>query len=342
MSAEPSFQSLAEMALHDPALVGMQALVVKELLHDEILYILERGSWLNDLVFQGGTALRLWYGAPRLSEDLGFSGGRDFSVERLDGLAAVLEKDLAQRCGVRVSVKPPKSVSLHRASEGVGVSSWRIDIETQPGRRDLPKQKIKLDIDNAPTYTGDLREIAQPYDVLGDLGMLVHAQNREEILANKLVAFSTSAATRNRPRYRDVWDMRWLVANGTEVRADLVRAKMRDHHTVRSWMGAAASKSVEIVLSAAFSAEMRRFLLPETANHTLDNPRYMDFLARETERLVRMADDCLPGKNLSDPANGLEDPNRGQEADTVAAAGPASALEEPTRLYETKGDISPK
>ena len=293
MSAKRPFQELAEIALRNPALAGMRTIVEKELLHYELLHALDRGGWLNGLAFQGGTALRLCHGAPRLSEDLDFSGGSDFSAGRMEGLAASLKSELAG-LGVGVGVKLPKSIALHHASsKGVGVSTWRIDIETQPGRRDLPKQKIKLDIDNAPTYTGEWREIAQNYGVLRDLQLLVYVQSREEILANKLVAFPTSVATRNRPRHRDIWDMRWLAGNGTEVRGDLVRAKMCDHRADQSWMEAAAAKAGAIVQSPAFISEMRRFLLPETAKRTLDDAQYMEFLAAETERLIRGSLRCL-------------------------------------------------
>ncbi len=309
MSAGHAFQELAEIALRDPALAGMRTIVEKELLHYDLLRILDRGDWLNGLAFQGGTALRLCYGAPRLSEDLDFSGGREFTAERMDGVAAFLKKELAD-VGIGVEVKPPKSVAPRRVSQGVGVSTWRIDVETEPGRRGLPKQKIKLDIDNAPTYTGEWRELAQNYGVLRDLRMLVYVQSREEILANKLVAFPTSVATRNRPRYRDVWDMRWLVSNGTVLHTGLVRAKMEDHRAHRAWMEAAAAKAVGIVRSAKFTAEMRRFLLPDTAKSTLDDVRYMDFLARETSRLIQEADECLTETELPTEGENTREPPR--------------------------------
>ena len=287
-------QELAGIALRDPALAGMQSIVEKELLHYELLRVLDRGGWLDGLAFQGGTALRLCHGAPRLSEDLDFSGGREFTAERMEGLAAYLKREFAG-LGLGVEVRAPKSLALHRPSGGVGVSTWRIDIEMQPGRRGVPKQRIKLDIDDSPAYTGEWREIARNYGVLRDLGMLVFVQSREEILANKLVAFPASVAARNRPRYRDVWDMRWLEGHGTELRAGLVGAKMEDHCADRSWMAAAAAGAGGIVRSPEFTAEMRRFLLPETAKRTLDDPRYMEFLARETGRLLRDADSCLAG-----------------------------------------------
>lgn len=100
------------------------------------------------------------------------------------------------------------------------------------------------------------------------------------------MAFPASVATRNRPRYRDVWDMRWLRSNGTEIRAAIVWAKMRDHRVPSSWLENAAGRAEEIVRSPAFRAELRRFVSRDAAAETLDNRRYMDFLAQETERLL--------------------------------------------------------
>lgn len=154
---------------------------------------------------------------------------------RMTGLAAALDRDLAAK-GLNAAVKPPKRIADQYPSGGVGVSTWRIDIETQLGRQNMPKQKIRLDVDNATSRTRELREVARNYDVLHDLGTLVHVQSREEILAGKLVAFSSSVVNRNRPRHRDIWDIRWLAGNGVKLHADLVCAKAQDQRIPQAWM----------------------------------------------------------------------------------------------------------
>ena len=280
------FQYLVDTVMQDPGLEGLRPVVEKELLHHELLFIMERGGFLDDLTFQGGTSLRLCHGAPRFSEDLDFSGGPGFEVEQMAGLADALESGLAERCGLDAAVTLPKSSRRRPLSAGVSVSSWRIGIRPPSGRRDLPTLRVKLDIDNAPSHTREVRGIGRHYDALPDLDMLIAVQSREEILASKLVAFPASVATRNRPRYRDVWDMRWLRSNGTEIRAELVRAKMLDHRTPPSWLENAVGRAGEIVRSPAFSAELRRFVSRDAARETLDNRRYMEFLAQETERLL--------------------------------------------------------
>ena len=288
MFKEGTFRELVEIALaHHPELVGMEVIVEKELLHYELLHVLDRGGWLDGLTFQGGTALRLCYGASRLSEDLDFSGGPSFSTKSMEGLAEYLKKSMTGR-GLGVVVKNPKTIAS-RLSSDIGVNTWRIVFEMPPFRSRIPKQKIKLDIDNAPTYTEIPGAIAQNYGVVRESQMLVRVQSREEILASKLVAFATSVVARNRPRFRDIWDLHWLRGNGTEVQIDLVHAKMSDHRVDPAWFEAAADRVGDIVRSVEFANEMRRFLLPHLASQILDKPLSTEFLAKETEELFWMA-----------------------------------------------------
>ena len=117
--------------------------------------------------------------------------------------------------------------------------------------------------------------------------MLVAVQSRGEILANKLVAFSASVATRNRPLYRDIWDMCWLRRKKTEILAPLVQAEIRGHQASPSWFEQAIRKSGEITRSPGFRPEMRRFLRRDVARESLDNPQCIEFLTQETEDLSR-------------------------------------------------------
>ena len=288
MIKDHSFQKLVEIALeHDPELLGLEVIVEKELLHYELLHVLSRGDWLDELTFQDGTALRLCYGASRLSEDLDFSGGPSFSTKSMGGLSEYLKKTLSHR-DLGVTVKSPTTITTHSTS-GIGVNIWRIAFEISPIRRGMIKQRIKLDIDNAPSYTVSPGAVAQNYGVVRESHMLVRVQSREEILASKLVAFSISVTKRNRPRFRDIWDITWLTGTGTSIRHDLVLAKMEDYQVELDWLKRAADCARDIVRSAEFTAEMRRFLQPKVTLQTLDNPQYMQYLGSETERLLRMA-----------------------------------------------------
>ncbi len=285
---EGEFRELVEVALEQhPELAGMEETVGKELLHYELVHVLNRGGWLDRLTFKGSAALRLCYGASHLSEGLEFSGGPNFSAESIDGLAAYLKETLSDR-GFGVEVKSPKAMNSF-ATSGSGVSGWRIVFETLPIRRGFPKRRFELNIDNAAIYTKSPGAIAQNYNVARESRMIVHVQSKEEIFASKLVEFSASVATRNRPPYRDIWDMYWLTGIGTKIRNDLVRAKMADHHVDSAWFEIAADRVGDIVRSTEFVDELRRILLPHTIAEVLDNPLSIEFIAEESEQLIRMA-----------------------------------------------------
>ena len=128
-----------------------------------------------------------------------------------------------------ISQVPQSYLTAMTAGRRGTFCTWRVDIETQPGRRNMPKQKIRLDVENAPSPTRELHEIARNHDVLPDLEAFVHVRNREEILAGRLVAFSWFVINRNRQHPRDVWDIRWHAGNGVKVRADLVCSRAQGH-----------------------------------------------------------------------------------------------------------------
>ena len=76
------FDQLVDEALkNQPHLSPLRIVVEKELLHHDILRILNQNQMLANLTFIGGTCLRTCYGGIRLSEDLDFTGGKGFLVK---------------------------------------------------------------------------------------------------------------------------------------------------------------------------------------------------------------------------------------------------------------------
>ena len=90
--ARNSFNDLADLVMADPSLSAMRPVVEKELLLYEIFHALDADGLLKDIVFQGGTSLRLCRGSDRFSEDLDFAGGTDFSAEGMGRIKACVER----------------------------------------------------------------------------------------------------------------------------------------------------------------------------------------------------------------------------------------------------------
>jgi predicted nucleotidyltransferase component of viral defense system len=91
---EPAnFAALVDKAMILSGRGHMRPVIEKELLHYDILFSLDKEGLLDILTFQGGTSLRLCYGAPRFSEDLDFAGGRDFAGRQMDVQERTFMKD---------------------------------------------------------------------------------------------------------------------------------------------------------------------------------------------------------------------------------------------------------
>ena len=170
-------QLVIEALKNQPNLPSLRIVVEKELLHRDILRTLSHSNLLSNLTFIGGTCLRACYGGVRLSEDLDFTGGKDFSRDGLSSMGHVLTDSLHQKYGLHVIVSEPiKTVK--------NVDSWKIKIETKPAQKHLPAQRISIDICRIPSYEKRPMLLLNPYGVdMGTNGLIIQAQSREEIYA---------------------------------------------------------------------------------------------------------------------------------------------------------------
>ena len=274
------FSELVERAIAKSEMHAISPVVEKELLHYDILFTLEQEGYLKSLVFHGGTCLRLCYNAPRLSEDLDFAGGSDFDSKGMKDLASALKDHLTGKYGLEVTVRSPKETRKALESATVSVDKWQVGVVTKPGRPDLKKQRIKIEIANIPTHTTDLRTLKRNYDFLPDGydEFFLRVETMEEILADKLVAFPTALATH--VRYRDIWDMAWLHRQNVLLRPDLVERKIEDYAIpdFESAMGTALARTPDIVRSSEFREALLRFLPKNIADMTLERDEYPMYL----------------------------------------------------------------
>lgn len=73
------FNILVELAMKEEGYFHMRPVIEKELLHYDLLFVLDKQGLLDKLTFQGGTSLRLCYGSSRFSEDRVPRGGSELS-----------------------------------------------------------------------------------------------------------------------------------------------------------------------------------------------------------------------------------------------------------------------
>lgn len=262
----------------------LRPVVEKELLHHDIFREMSAAGLLAGLTFIGGTCLRACYGSPRLSEALDFAGGADFRREDLAGLAEVLTERLSTRYELPVRVSEPKQSSGR-------VSTWKLRIETRPEQRHLPAQRIHLDICALPSYDARPMTLRNLYEVdLGTSGLILRAESREEILADKLIAL---AFRENRLKNRDLWDIAWLTQRGVELPVALIPRKIRDHGRVGDEFKHSIGDRVHYLETeearADFLNEMRRFLPSATVEETLQKEEYWQWLRGVVAEQARAA-----------------------------------------------------
>jgi predicted nucleotidyltransferase component of viral defense system len=170
------FDQLVTRAIqHQPDLSSLRVVVEKELLHHDILRILHDEGLLQNLSFIGGTCLRACYGSHRLSEDLDFTGGHEFSRDNLSSMGKILVAKLQHKYGLHVSVDEPMK-------DKKNVDTWKLKIQTRPDSKHLPAQRIHIDICLVPSYEIRPMMLINPYGVeMGTSNLVLSAQSREEI-----------------------------------------------------------------------------------------------------------------------------------------------------------------
>jgi hypothetical protein len=275
------FNDIVEQAMRQPGRNAMRPVVEKEILHYDIFQALDRDGLLKNLVFQGGTSLRLCRGSSRFSEDLDFAGGRDFNASALAAIKNTIETHIGKRYGLVVNVKEPKAGQDAEDPSGIIVDKWQVSVETAPERKDLPRQRIKIEIANIPAYTCELVPLRLNYDFLqgysGDV--LVNTETIDEVMADKVLAFP---ASHSHIRHRDIWDLAWLVQKGAKLDPSMVLKKAEDYRTENYFesLESAIIRLPEIIHSKEFIDQMTRFIDQETIKQTLAKPTFLDYLSK--------------------------------------------------------------
>lgn len=172
-------------------------LVFKEYMQTVVLVFLFRAGLFDYIVFQGGTAIRFFYGGVRYSDDLDFvlrnkknNSIPDDIKRKMSGIGTFMEKNIPI---VRKSeVKIQKESSL--IQRYILISN--IDMLNMVDR-------TRIEIGLVPSYTGQVHFLKTEYTPFPP-AVVVEAP--EEILADKVVAFGG----RKYLKGRDVWDIYFL------------------------------------------------------------------------------------------------------------------------------------
>jgi hypothetical protein len=207
----------------------------------------------------------------------------------LADLGRVLVERLEVKYGLPVEVSEPQR-------ETGNVDTWKLRVFTRPARKHLPIQRINIDICALPSHDRRPMMLRNHYGVeMGTSGLILQAQSREEILADKIVALTLRP---NRLKSRDLWDIVWLNRQGITLPVQLVLQKAMDRRQdLTRFLEKLQQRTMllqsEPAVRKDFLAEMRRFLPPAVFGENLETDEFWTYLVglvtEEGEKVRREA-----------------------------------------------------
>ena len=199
---------------------------LKEIVQEVALCGLSRAGFFKEAAFYGGTALRIFYGLDRFSEDLDFSLIKPNENFELKRCFSSLEKELAS-LGLQFSIeekqKAQDSVIKSAFLKGntkehiLSVYGSNLNINTNE------VIKIKFEIDTEPpafaTFENKYRLLPSPYQV--------KLYDTPSLFAGKLHAV-ICRSWKNRIKGRDLYDYVFYLAHNASVNLAHLRARLED------------------------------------------------------------------------------------------------------------------
>lgn len=239
---------------------------MREIMQEIALAALSRTNFFKRAAFYGGTALRIFHGLDRYSEDLDFSlldADPSFSLTPYFSVIT----DEFEALGIRVSIREKEKRvktpidSAFLKSETLWQELVLEDIVVQHGISSNKSVKIKIEIDRVPPWGFETEEklLIKPFS------FYVNCFSLPSLFAGKLHAL-LFRKWKNRVKGRDWYDMEWYIRKGIPLNVShfLVRAS-----ETNDWNQASISKDQIIELlrdkinSVSFNAvkdDVRKFI----------------------------------------------------------------------------------
>lgn len=200
---------------------------LREIMQEVALAGLSRTDFFEKAAFYGGTALRIFYGLDRFSEDLDFSlleSNPDFSLEPY--FPAILSE--FESLGIHVSIKE-KEKSIESSVDSAFLKAETIwkeivleDLIKQTGVRSNKTIKIKIEVDRNPPlqFSTEEKLLIRPFS------FYVKCFTQPSLFAGKMHAL-LYRKWKGRVKGRDWYDLEWYIKKGIplDVEHFLNRAK---------------------------------------------------------------------------------------------------------------------
>ena len=212
---------------YNPKNEGETRAALREIMQEIALAGLSRTDFFEKAAFYGGTALRIFYGLDRFSEDLDFSlleSNPDFSLEPY--FSAMLQEFEAFGITVSIKEKVKKNPSTIDSAFLKAETIWKElvleDIVVQTGVKSNKSIKIKIEVDLQPPLGFETEEKL----LIFPFSFYVKCFTPSCLFAGKLHAL-LYRKWKNRVKGRDWYDLEWYIKKGIPLNAShfMLRAK---------------------------------------------------------------------------------------------------------------------
>lgn len=200
---------------------------LREIMQEIVLAGLSRTDFYEKAAFYGGTALRIFYGLDRFSEDLDFSLLKEDSSFSLESYFDAIVKEF-EGVGITVSIKNKDKTaqstidSAFLKSETIWKELVLEDIVKQAGIKSNRSIKIKIEVDRKPPlgFETEQKLVIRPFS------FYVKCFSQPSLFAGKMHAL-LFRKWQNRVKGRDWYDLEWYIKKGIalDIHHFLLRAK---------------------------------------------------------------------------------------------------------------------
>ena len=203
---------------------------LREIMQEVALAGLSRTNFFEKAAFYGETALRIFYGLDRFSEDLNFSlfeADPDFSLEPYFDAIVTEFESIGMKVSIREKEKKEKTNidSAFLKSETEWKELILEDIVKQAGIKSTNRSmKIKIEVDRQPPlgFTTEMKLLTRPFS------FYVKCFDKPSLFAGKMHAL-LFRKWKNRVKGRDWYDLEWYIKKG--IPFDLQHFKLRAKDT---------------------------------------------------------------------------------------------------------------
>jgi predicted nucleotidyltransferase component of viral defense system len=239
---------------------------MREIMQEIALAALSRTDFFKKAAFYGGTALRIFHGLDRYSEDLDFSLLETDTAFSLEPYFSAIKEEF-ESLGLRIQIRE-KDKRIKSQIESAFLKTETIwkelileDIVKQHGISSNKSIKIKIEIDRIPPtgFHTEEKLLVRPFS------FYVNCYDLSSLFAGKLHAL-LFRKWKNRVKGRDWYDMEWYIRKGIALNKKhfLLRAmeteNWNDNHINEEQILDLLKQKIESVSFKAVKEDVRKFI----------------------------------------------------------------------------------